>query len=368
MIADTIASRRGPPRRLGCELAGPVTPGVAVLSSWAMPHLLRIDASVRVSGSRSRQLADHFEARWMHDLPERRVTRRDLAVRPPPHLDEATIDAFGGRLGRRDLTSLSEELVAELLGADEVLISTAMYNFGPPSPLKAYLDHVVRSERTFRADEGGYAGLLAGRRAVVIVARGGVAQPDVADDFLTGYLRSILAFVGLGPIETIVVDGTATDGADLERRMTRARGELDCVLAADRIPWLGPFTPEDRDAIAALRLGQAAAIERGDADAYAALCTDDVVLMIPGHALVSGRAAVLEAERRLFQAARFAGFRKTPARIERQGDLAVELGRQEVTSSALGTGVFAARQKYMHVFRRTSAGWRFAALMSNACD
>lgn len=304
----------------------------------------------------------------MLGLPERRVVHRDLAIHPPPHLDQTTVAAFGGGPGHGELTALSDELIAELHGADEVLLSTAMYNFGPPSPLKAYLDHVVRSGRTFRADDAGYAGLLTGRRAVVIVARGGVAQPGVADDFLTAYLRAILGFMGFGPIETIVVDGTATDDAELDHRMGRARDELTRLAVGERIPWLGPFTPEDRDAITALRLGQAAAIERGDAEAYAALCTDDVVLMIPGHELVSGRAAVLEAERRLFRAAQFAGFRKTPTRIERQGDLAVEIGRQEVKTSAAGAGVFAARQKYMHVFRRTKVGWQFAALMSNGCE
>lgn len=126
--------------------------------------------------------------------------------------------------------------------------------------------------------------------------------------------------------------------------------------------WIGDFTPEDRAQIEALRLGQAAAIEKGDADAYARLCADDIHLMLPGRDIVAGREQLHQLQAALFRETKFEGMRKFPVRVERSGDLVIEVGRQELAAK---TGTFATKQKYTHVMRKTSAGWRFAVLMSN---
>ncbi|WP_307513315.1 NAD(P)H-dependent oxidoreductase [Pseudomonas marginalis] len=43
---------------------------------------------------------------------------------------------------------LSDELVAELLETDHVVISTPVYNYNVPAALKAWVDHVVRKGLT----------------------------------------------------------------------------------------------------------------------------------------------------------------------------------------------------------------------------
>jgi uncharacterized protein (TIGR02246 family) len=131
---------------------------------------------------------------------------------------------------------------------------------------------------------------------------------------------------------------------------------------SESLPYIGDFTPEDRAQIEALRLGQAAAIEKGDADAYARLCAEDIHLLLPGREIVAGRDQLHQFQVALFRETKFEGMRKFPLRVERSGDLAVEVGRQELASK---TGSFATKQKYTHVMRKTSAGWRFAVLMSN---
>jgi ketosteroid isomerase-like protein len=110
------------------------------------------------------------------------------------------------------------------------------------------------------------------------------------------------------------------------------------------------------------------AILRGDAEAYAENCTDDILLMLQGFDVVVGLQAFIECESRLFQETRFEAMRQVPLRVERHGNLAVEVGRQEITAasdSAVRTESFKAKRKYCHVLRRTSDGWRFAVLMSN---
>ena len=133
----------------------------------------------------------------------------------------------------------------------------------------------------------------------------------------------------------------------------------------DDIQWIGNFTAEDQKEIGLLRSGQAAAVEQGDADAYVRLCADDVHSMLPGHDIIAGRDRFHAFQSTLFRAARFDGLRKYPLRVERSGDLAVEVGRQEIRAS---TGTFAKRQKYTHVMRKSAEGWRFVILMSNGSE
>jgi ketosteroid isomerase-like protein len=131
----------------------------------------------------------------------------------------------------------------------------------------------------------------------------------------------------------------------------------------EKIQWIGTFTSRDRAEIDALRAAQATLVERGDAEAYAQLCTEDVHSMLPGHDVVAGRPHFIEFQATLFRGARFEGMRKFPLRVERSGDLAVEVGRQEIAAK---TGSFTTRQKYTHVMRNTPDGWRYVVLMSSA--
>ncbi|WP_215398356.1 YybH family protein [Rheinheimera oceanensis] len=138
--------------------------------------------------------------------------------------------------------------------------------------------------------------------------------------------------------------------------------------AAELPLWHGEFSEQDKHDIEQLRASQAAAIVAGDANAYALLCSDDIQLLIPSRELVSGKAAFLQTEQALFRHASFTGFQKQAALVVRSGDLAYEVGVQQVQikNQTDTAGVYSARQKYTHIFRRTSLGWRFVVLMSNS--
>jgi hypothetical protein len=96
----------------------------------------------------------------------------------------------------------------------------------------------------------------------------------------------------------------------------------------------------------------------------------DVLLMLQGQELAAGRAQLLERETKLFQTTRFKAMRRIPLRVERQGDLAVECGRQEVLTApgSQQAASLQARRRFTHILRRTAEGRRFAALMSNNDD
>lgn len=108
-------------------------------------RLLRIDASARIEGSHSRRLGDLVEAQWRLAHPQGERVHRDLAHAAPPHIAGATIQGFYAPPEQltpplREATALSDTLVAELRSADTVLIASPMYNYGPPSALKAWVD------------------------------------------------------------------------------------------------------------------------------------------------------------------------------------------------------------------------------------
>jgi FMN-dependent NADH-azoreductase len=338
-----------------------------------MQTLLRIDASARSDGSHTRALADHFQARWQESCPESEVIRRSLADDPVPHLTDALIQAFQAPDHSRGADScLSDALIEELCRADHVLISSPLYNLNVPSPLKAWFDHVVRSGVTFAAEPDGYRGLLAGKRATVIAGRGGLTSGTGMDDFQSPYLKAILAFIGIEAVDIVTLEGTAMPDPIRQKALACATQQVDRLFDRDEAGphWIGEFSDVDLRQINALRGGQADAIVKGDARAYSELCADDVQLLIPGRAAVVGRTAFLEAEEQLFRHATFASFRKKPLSVERSGNLAVEVGLQEVAMADEGNkgGVYASRQKYTHVFRLCESGWRFAVLMSNPCE
>ena len=340
-----------------------------------MKTLLRIDASVRPHGSTTREIADEFQSRWQTLNPDGIVVRRDLAAEAVPHLTTATVEAFHQPDASSAELALSDLWIRELMDADHVLIASPLYNLTLPSTLKAYFDHVVRVGLTFEAKEDGYRGLLMGKAATLVTARGGPGKPGDSSDFQTGYLKAILAFIGIETVDVMAVNGTALGETAREEAISRARRQVarhfqETDEEADAPQWKGPLDRADQEQIAALRRAQAAAIVNGDADAYADLCTEDIQLLIPGKDLISGRDAFLNAERALFARASFASFDKYPLRVELQGEMAVEIGRQETTTdlNGDGDGVYSARQKYTHILRRTPVGWRFAVLMSNPSE
>ncbi|WP_459872399.1 FMN-dependent NADH-azoreductase, partial [Endothiovibrio diazotrophicus] len=127
--------------------------------------ILHIDSSARREGSTSRELGRRFIARWKQHHPEDRVVERDLGAAPLPHLDETLLAAFFTPAEQHapavtEAATRADALIDELFAADVVVIGAPMYNFGVPSTLKAYIDHIARAGRTFRYGERGPEGLV----------------------------------------------------------------------------------------------------------------------------------------------------------------------------------------------------------------
>ena len=193
-------------------------------------NILEISASGRHKGSVSRDLSENLVAALEDRYGAVRLKRRDLAT-GVPFVDEAWIEANftpdEERSARhRETLAYSDELVNELKEADVLVLGVPVYNFSIPAALKAWIDMVARARLTFRYTENGPVGLLTGKRAVLVVASGGVPI-DGDFDFATPYMRRALNFVGITDIEVIAADGQNARG---EAALRKARGDIDKLL------------------------------------------------------------------------------------------------------------------------------------------
>jgi FMN-dependent NADH-azoreductase len=150
-----------------------------------MAHLLHIDSSIQGEKSVSRSLTARAAAAWRAAHPGGTVTYRDLGANPLPHLDGAAVRAR--RLPPEEHTpadaaawGLAKELVEEVLAADTIVLGLPLYNFGPPSSVKSWVDHLVAPGLS--VDAGTMTGMLGGRDLLVLAARGGGYSPGTPRD------------------------------------------------------------------------------------------------------------------------------------------------------------------------------------------
>jgi FMN-dependent NADH-azoreductase len=137
------------------------------------------------------------------------VTTRDVATGIPAIDSDWTAANFTPADERtadqKDRLALSDSLIAEVQAADTLILSVPMYNFGVPSTLKAWIDHICRAGLTFKYSAAGPEGLLTGKRAILVVTTGGTpAGSDM--DFVSSYVRHILGFIGITDVTVIASD------------------------------------------------------------------------------------------------------------------------------------------------------------------
>jgi FMN-dependent NADH-azoreductase len=202
-----------------------------------MTNVLYVSSSPR-SGSYSSSVADRVIAEIRQTHPDAKVTVRDLARDPLPHIDadflQATRTAEGPQTNaQRAIVARSDALVDELLAADILVIAAPMYNFGIPSTLKAWIDHICRAGRTFSYSEKGPEGLAKGKRAIVISARGGIysSGPAQALEHQSSYLRGVLGFIGVTDVEAIDIEGVATSPENASKAVERGYACARAVVA-----------------------------------------------------------------------------------------------------------------------------------------
>ena len=211
-----------------------------------MAHLLHLDASPRGERSHSRRMAQEFVKAWKEAHPSDTLTYRDIGRNPVPHVTEDWIAAAFTPLENRtaahqNALRISDELVDEFLAADIYVMGVPMYNWTVSSGFKAYIDNIVRINRTWayipdENPEFPYKPLVHGKKMFVLSARGdGGFAPggrNYQRDFLNPYLKEIFAMLGVTDITFVNVENDEYGGKRLADSIAFARIQIAELIAA----------------------------------------------------------------------------------------------------------------------------------------
>ncbi len=190
--------------------------------------IYQIDCSARKKGSTSRELANKLLERIKKSEDE--VIYRDL---DDEMLFVAGLTESGMTIPENERTDqhkkmfeLSDKLVKELKESDILIISTPIYNFGPPATLKAWSDLAARVKSTFKySEDGKQIGLLENKKVYLVITSGGT-KVGSKEDFLTPWLLHVLNFFGIKNIEIISADQMSID---YEGSIKKAEDEINKI-------------------------------------------------------------------------------------------------------------------------------------------
>jgi FMN-dependent NADH-azoreductase len=197
-------------------------------------NILQIKSSLSGDQGYSSRLANEFVTALLERNPGASLVVRDLVRNPVPHLDPARLAALGAKDKPSAVLAESDALIEELRQADVLVLGLPMYNFGVPSQLKAWYDHVARAGVTFRYTERGPQGLLTGKKATIFAARGG-EYAAAGSDWQAQFVRVILGFIGITDIQFVFAEGLAVSEASREASLAAARSTLRKLVPETRL-------------------------------------------------------------------------------------------------------------------------------------
>jgi FMN-dependent NADH-azoreductase len=161
--------------------------------------LLRIDSSAR-GNSVTRKLTAEFSETWKKENPGGQVVERDLSKTLLPLITDDWVEGSSRDRAQRtpanqEAIGASDALIAELAGADTIVIGAPMYNFSIP---------------------------------FVITSRAGSyvpGSPMEKADFQEPYLRFILGFVGINDVTFIHAEHQGREAGSASLAAARERIE-----------------------------------------------------------------------------------------------------------------------------------------------
>ncbi|WP_032093007.1 NAD(P)H-dependent oxidoreductase [Necropsobacter rosorum] len=193
-----------------------------------MSNILVLKSSILAEHSQTNQLSDYL----LSKLPDANVVERDLGANPLPYFDGVAANALRGEPKTEQdqaLLALSDSLIAELKNADTIIINAPMYNFNIPTQLKSYIDFIARPRVTFQYGANGAEGLIHGKKVIVLAAFGGIHQGQ-ATDFVTPYLKTFLAFIGITDVQFVYAEAIGFGPDAIAKAQAGAKAKIDNIV------------------------------------------------------------------------------------------------------------------------------------------
>ncbi len=208
-----------------------------------MTTILNLDASVRKERSLTKALSKEFVSQWREKFPEDKFIYRDIGLNPPAFISEDWIAAVSTpREERTDEQKLkvapSDELISEVAKADILVVSTPMYNYGMPAPLKAWFDQVIRIDETFTfdLDRGDFPlePVYSGKTMVLLCSFGefGFGENGIRAtmNHLSPHIRTASRYLGVSDHHEINIEYQEFGGNTHERSIKDAYAVLPKII------------------------------------------------------------------------------------------------------------------------------------------
>lgn len=196
-----------------------------------MASVLVLKSSILGEYSSSTKLIDQLVSQFGEDTF---VIERDLAAHPIPVLDGELAMGLRGAENptkrQQEALAQSDQLIEEIKASDTLVIAAPMYNFNIPTQLKNWIDFIARAGVTFSYTENGPKGLLTGKKAIVVTTRGGMHK-DMPTEHITGYLTTVLGFVGITDVQFVYAEALAMGDEPAQASMEQAAKNLQALVS-----------------------------------------------------------------------------------------------------------------------------------------
>lgn len=197
-----------------------------------MDKLMHIIATPRAEDSRTLKVTEAFLESFRKKYPDCEIDELNVTTKDLPPLTVKVVYGKYVLLSGQELTEKLKEAWSDVLrhinrflSADAYLISTPMWNFSIPYPLKQYIDIIIQPKYLFRYTKDGVEGLVKNRKMAVIASRGGdyaAGSPFGSFDFQEPYLRAIFGFAGITDITFVIAQPMDALGPEVQREKIEA--------------------------------------------------------------------------------------------------------------------------------------------------
>jgi len=184
-----------------------------------MKRILHLISSPRGNESFSIKLAEAVITKLKDQYPDSIVEEVDLLDNNVPHLNTGHLRSFFTPIEQltsedQDAVKYSDVAISQLMSADIIIIGAPLYNFGIPSTLKAWIDHIARAGKTFQYNGQGAEGLVKGKKVYIAMSAGAIYSEGQWQpyDFVSPYLKTMLGFLGMTDFSIFRVEGVNIPG------------------------------------------------------------------------------------------------------------------------------------------------------------
>jgi len=186
-----------------------------------MDKMLYITANPKgLEKSKGLQIGEAFLQSFHQENPDVEIKKMDLFQLDFAQMDAELVSARGKLAGygytidqlsdpeRKKILKM-HALADEFISYDYYVFVSPMWNLNSPAVLKAFLDNLFVSGKTFVHTANGPKGLLTGKRAIHIQTRGGQYTGTPMQELESGdrYLKIALRFLGIEVMETVIAEG-----------------------------------------------------------------------------------------------------------------------------------------------------------------